>query len=76
MTQHDECKTVTDLGCGYKKIKVYLVYDIKYDTRHDSRCVADGNITEVPTDSVYSGVMILCVFRMMIFLAELNDIDT
>ena len=30
---------------GYEKIKVHLIYDIKHDTRHETRYVADGHLT-------------------------------
>ena len=38
--------------------------------------VADGHITDVPLDSVYSGVVSLRGLRLVLFLAELNDLDT
>ena len=60
---------------GYKKIKVHLIFDIKHDGRHNARCVADGHLTDIPVDSVYSGVVSLRGFRMMLILAELNKLD-
>ena len=44
---------------GYKKICVHLVYDAKHDGRHKARLVADGHLTDIPIDSVYSGVVSL-----------------
>ena len=44
---------------GYKKIRVHLVFDVKHDGRHKSRCVTGGHLTDVPIDSVYSGVISL-----------------
>ncbi len=38
--------------------------------------VAGGYLTPMPLDSVYSGVVSLCGIRMLIFLAELNNLDT
>ena len=78
-----EYKTFTDLGhmtqakapTGFKKICVHLVFDIKHDGRHKARLVADGHLTEVPLDSVYSGVVSLRGFRLVLFLAELNGMD-
>ena len=78
-----EYKTFTDLGhmtqakapTGFKKIRVHLVFDIKHDGRHKARLVADGHLTEVPLDSVYSGVVSLRGFRLVLFLAELNGMD-
>ena len=61
---------------GYKKIRVHLVYDVKHDGRHRARLVAGGHLTNVPDDSTYSGVESLCGFRMLVFLAELNGLET
>jgi len=60
---------------GYKKIRVHLVFDVKHDGRHKVRCVADGHLTDIPLDSVYSGVVSLRGLRVMLFLAELNDLE-
>jgi hypothetical protein len=82
-TQMDDYDTFTDMGRGgkpptkdYKKIRVHLIYDIKHNGRHKARCVADEHLTDVPIDSVYSGVMSLRGLRMLIFLAELNKLET
>ena len=82
MSQLDEYETFRDKGygdrkpLGYKKIRVHLVYTIKHDGRHKVRCVAGGHLTEVPTESVYSGVVSLRGVRLLIFLAELNQLET
>ena len=47
----------TPIPKGYQKIRVHLVYAVKHDGRHKARLVADGHLTEVPVDSVYSGVV-------------------
>jgi hypothetical protein len=65
-----------DPGPGFKKIRVHLIYAVKYDGRHKARLVADGHLTDVPVDSVYSGVVSLRGLRMLIFLAELNGLNT
>ena len=81
LAQIDEYETFDDRGEtrtppeGYKKIRVHMVYDIKHDGRHKARLVADGQLTEVPLDSVYSSVVSLRAIRMVTFLAELNDLD-
>jgi len=75
--------TFRDLGhskdnlppAGYKKISVHLVFDVKHDGRHKVRVVADGHLTDIPIDSVYSGVVSLRGLRIMLFLAELNQWD-
>ncbi len=81
--QLDEYSTFEDYGdsnattppAGYKKIRVHLVFDVKHDGRHKVRCVADGHLTEIPLDSVYSGVVSLRGLRVMLFLAELNRLS-
>ena len=81
--QLDEYSTFEDYGdsnnsappVGYKKIRVHLVFDAKHDGRHKVRCVADGHLTEIPLDSVYSGVVSLQGLRIVLFLAELNKLN-
>jgi hypothetical protein len=80
MQQHDKYSTFTDKGKDgkvdvYKKIRVHLIYAVKHG-RHKARLVADGHLTDVPVNSVYSGVVSLKGLRMLIFLAELNDLQT
>jgi hypothetical protein len=78
MQQLHQYRTFKDIGTGtlppegYKRIKVHLVYAVKHDGRHKARLCANGNLTDIPIDSVYSGVVSLRGLRMMIFLAELN----
>ena len=57
---------------GFKNIRVHMIYDVKHDGRHRARFVADGHLTDIPSDSVYSGVVSLRGFRMLLFLDELN----
>jgi hypothetical protein len=77
-----EYDTFTDLGidgkppADFKKIRVHLIYAVKHDGRHKARCVADGHLTDIPLDSVYSGVVSLRGIRILIFLAELNKLNT
>ena len=81
VTQLNEYETFTDLGKdgsppkGYKKISAHFVYDVKHDGRHEARYVADGHKTDIPLESVYSGVVTLRGLRMVVFLAELNGLD-
>jgi Reverse transcriptase (RNA-dependent DNA polymerase) len=82
LSQLNEYNTFKDLGPqalvphGYKKIRAHLVYDVKHDGCHKARMVADGHLTTVLVDSVYSGVVPLCGIRMLVFLAELNGLQT
>jgi hypothetical protein len=81
LSQIDEYSVFTDLGFkgeppGFKKIRVHMVYDVKHDLRRKARLVADGNLTQVPLDSVYSSVVSLRGLRLTLFLAELNQLET
>ena len=67
--------TKTAAPSGYKKIRVHFVFDVKHDGRHKARLVADGHLTDIPLESVYSGVVSLRGFRLVLFLAELNDLE-
>ncbi|CAJ1953823.1 unnamed protein product [Cylindrotheca closterium] len=81
MDQLAKYKVFIDLGRGtpipkgYQKIRVHLVYACKHDDRHKARLIADGHLTDVPLDSVYSGVVSIQGLKMMIFLAELNGLE-
>mmetsp|Transcript_13186 Transcript_13186/g.23919 ORF Transcript_13186/g.23919 Transcript_13186/m.23919 type:complete len:235 (-) Transcript_13186:1278-1982(-) len=82
MAQLDDYDTFKDYGHSgrppneYKKIRVHLIFAVKHNGQHKSRLVADGHLTEVPLDSVYSGVVSLRGLRLLVFLAELNGLDT
>ena len=60
---------------GYKKISAYFVYDVKHDGRHNARYVVDGHKTNIPLESVYSGVVTLRGLRLVVFLVELNGLN-
>jgi hypothetical protein len=53
---------------GYKKIHTHLVYDCKHDGRHKAWMVADGHLTDIPLESMYSGVVSLRGLRIVTFL--------
>jgi hypothetical protein len=48
------------------------VFDVKHDGRCKARLVADGHLTD---ESVYSGVVSLRGFRLVMFLDELNNLE-
>ena len=64
----------TPVPDGYKKVKVHLIYDVKHDGRHHAKLVADGHLTELPTESVYSGVVSFRGLCMFVFVAEHNGL--
>jgi len=82
ISQLNEYNTFTDYGKGgmapkgYKKIRVHFVFAVKHDGRFKSRLCAGGHLTDVPLESVYSGVVSLRSIRTVIFLGELNDLIT
>ena len=41
----DKHKKVMNSPKGYNRIKVHLVFAVKFDGRHKARLVADGNLT-------------------------------
>jgi hypothetical protein len=81
MSQHAKYSTFKSLGKGspgpdgYKKIRVHFVYNVKHNGCHKARLVAGGHLTDVPVDSVYSGVVSLQNLRICVFLAELNNLQ-
>ena len=44
---------------GFQLIIVQTIYNVKHDARHRARVVANGHLTDVPLESVYSGVVSL-----------------
>ena len=83
MKQLDDYDTFIDKGIfhrskiptGFQRIKVHLIFAVKHDGRHKSRLVSRGDLTEVPTSSVYAGVVSLRGLQMVIFIAELNGME-
>ena len=52
-------KKVKNPPKGYHRIKVHLVFAVKFDGRHKARLVADGHLTPEPIENIYSGVVSL-----------------
>ena len=63
------------MNSGYHRIKVHLVFAVKFDGRHKARLVADGHLTPDPIENIYSGVVSLRYLRLVIFLGKLNHQD-
>jgi hypothetical protein len=66
-------QTKTKPPPGYNKIQVHLIFDVKHV--HTARLVAHGNLTNVLLESVNTGVVSLCGFRLLLFLSELNGME-
>ena len=60
---------------GYKKVKLIAVYNVKHDGWHKTRIVTGGHLTDIPMESVYSGVVSLRGIQLLVFLAELNGLQ-
>ena len=71
----DKHKKVMNSPKGYHRIKVHLVFVVKFDGRHRARLVADGPLTPEPAENIYSGVVSLTHLRLVIFLGKLNTLD-
>ena len=52
--KYDNQKKVMNAPPGYQKIRVHLIFAVKYDGRHKARLVADGHLTPEPVESIYS----------------------
>ena len=53
--KYDKQKKVVNAPPEYQKIRVHLIFAVKYDGRHKARLVADGHLTPEPVESIYSG---------------------
>ena len=71
----DKYKKAMNSPKGYHRIKVHLVFAVKFDGRHKARLVADGHLTPEPIENIYSGVVSLRNLRLVIFLGKLNNLD-
>ena len=71
----DKHRKVMNSPKGYHRIKVHLVFAVKFDGRHNARLVADGHLTSEPIENIYSGVVSLRNLRLVIFLGKLNHLD-
>ena len=73
--QYDKQKKVINAPPGYQKIRVHLIFAVKYDGIHKARLVADGHLTPEPVESIYSGVVSLRNLKLVIFLGKLNNLE-
>ena len=71
----DKHKKILNPPNGYHRIKVHLVFAVKFDGRHKARLVADGHLTAEPIENIYSGVVSLRNLGLVIFLGKLNNLD-
>ena len=74
-------KTFVDKGKGrvnlpgYQFIRCHMVFAVKHDGRHKARFVAGGHLTNDPVEAVYSGVVSIRSLKLVLMLAELNNLN-
>ena len=78
--KHDKAKfnkqkKVINAPQGYHKVRVHLIFAVKYDGRCKVRLVADGHLTPDPVQCIYLGVVSLRNLRIVILLGKLNDLE-
>ncbi|EEC42861.1 predicted protein [Phaeodactylum tricornutum CCAP 1055/1] len=59
----------------YKRIPMWIIFDVKMDFRRKARLVAGGHVTDPPTDDTYSSVASRESVRLGFLLASLNNLD-
>ena len=59
---------------GYIKIPYHIIFDVKFDLRHRTRLVAEGNWNVLVNDETHSGVAGMDKVRMDFFLVELSNL--
>lgn len=60
---------------AFKMIHIHFVLDFKHDGHQKAYSVADGHLTEIPTDSLYFGVVSLCEITLSPILTQLNSLE-
>ena len=60
----------------HNKIQLHIIYIYKQDGRYKSRMLTSGKMTGPNLDTYYSSVISLCSMRTVVFLYELNNIET
>ena len=79
-----ECETCKDLGhkskakppYHFKKIIGHLVHCIKYSGCHKARLVSDGRFTDAPLFVTHSRVVSLKYIVLVLFLEQLNGLES
>ena len=68
-------KKILNAPPNHRKIRVNLIFAVKYNGRHKARLVADRSLTPEPAENIFSGVVSLRHLRLVIFLGELNNLE-
>ena len=70
-----EKNKITNAPEGHQKIRENFVFDVKHCRKFKARLVADGHLTKKTMETVYSGVVSIRNLRLVMFLAELNNLE-
>ena len=68
-------KRILNAPPNHQKIRVNLIFAVKYNGRHKAKLVADDSLTPEPVENIYSGVVSLRHLRLVIFLGELDNLE-
>jgi hypothetical protein len=60
---------------GYKFIEYHMIFDIESDLTRKARLVAGGHMTEKPTESIYSSVVLRDSNQIAFTIATLNGLE-
>ena len=71
----DKHKKVMNSPKCYHRIKVHLVFAVKFDGKHKARFVADGHLMPESAENIYSGAVSLRNLRLVIFPGKLSNLD-
>ena len=76
--QHRTCKDVGEVKApkDFNEIRSHFVFVVKHDGRRKDRVVSDRHLSDFPISSVYSGMVCLRGIRLVLFLAELNVLES
>ena len=60
---------------NHQKIRVNLIFVVKFNGRHKARLVADGSLTPDPVENIYSGVVSLRHLRRVYSLGSSTTLN-
>ena len=52
------------------------MYEVQHNGCHKDRLVANGYLTDISVENIYSGVISLCDIRLIVFLSKINKMKT
>jgi hypothetical protein len=60
---------------GHQKFPYHIVFDVKYDLRHNVRMFVGGNWTDNDKEDIFHGVICMDTDRIGYFLGELYGLS-